>query len=1198
VLILPAWEDSPWRTHAILQHPNLTTLAHLPANQLKFIPSHKQLDKDLNLSTLRPADWPVDLIIIANEEGRQAYLHLDRLQNILIPGLQQACQDTNLTITLFPNNTTHPQQKTTTLVLPTPPTNPLPRNRPPDTATTPIINSHTTNSTTTRKETNQTCTLHLPIRETTLTVDPSLQQLGQHTLPHAPLTILELYGGTATGLEALLKAGHHINTYAWADTDPDAYTSLQHRITQMQEKYPGQLPPSATANWNTSLPLDITHITPQDLHTNFPTGIDIIIANLPTYPPSTQKHTNKIRPQELALKHIIRLIHFLYTSQPLHIGYILANTPSPNNHPSVQKELGPAITLDGPPCGSGAFRETRICQNLAPNDTLQNSFNQLPTPTLTINKRLIDANIKDWETQPYIPNIKQRTSKQEQPTLLPQLALPKLNSLPNSHAFCMKQGIPGPGLLYSNNTLQEPNATIRELLMGLQRGATAAQGLTEAQRRHIIGQSTDANIMAWLIKQIQKGNTTQYKPNEPLPTNIAKITNRDHKPPPSDNPIIPQTTPPPPQPIRWQPLHKPKDWIYTDGSLKKGQPRLGAAVIHSPTNTTTYIDASGQDETHTIMRAELVAIQVALSLYKDDPWIGIFTDSQTSLHAIQNELQRPSNTTYHHHKPLIIAIVNLLQYRIGLGLPTKLHKIRGHTEINGNDLADAAAKRVVTEFEKIPEHQKLTVTIGKHAERPEFWVMYTNKPPTPHISLATGPHSATLRPPWWTIPVEDRLCMHAFTKPSDQLRLKVRAATLRSLHHTSLYRRLITNAKTQGARTNIVGTALHSLIRNSPREGITILKFVYGQLYNGKLAYRYKHAPTDACPLCGLPDSCTHIAGQCNTHNDQFISRHNAACQLTHAAIRAAFKGGGTIYSPHDLRLVSMDAGTKHQTTDEDIADLTLTSDEQDLTTQTPPPNTDWLSNPPLTPFTPQRNRRIDVSIDTKTLLIQGEGEKYDEEGTKAPRYIPAWVLPQEDLDSLRAAGAGVAPDIIYARGVPADPTPEIDSFNRKDCSLLLFEIGFCRDLGCHKKRQEKTDKYNPLLITLRRYWGRVDLVCIPIGHAGTTLNETTTDIATALSQVRPSIAAMRKQKGHNTPETSKTALLHDTRTAKALLDKFCTLAQARLLGIIAHRQQKIKEQTTGNASTPTLEGDQRTAQRVNRHPPPQPPRQPTTAIT
>jgi hypothetical protein len=52
----------------------------------------------------------------------------------------------------------------------------------------------------------------------------------------------------------------------------------------------------------------------------------------------------------------------------------------------------------------------------------------------------------------------------------------------------------------------------------------------------------------------------------------------------------------------------------------------------------------------------------------------------------------------------------------------------------------------------------------------------------------------------------------------------------------------------------------------------------------------------------------------------------------------------------------------------------------------------------------------------------------------------------------------------------------------------------------------------------LRRYWGRVDLVCIPIGHAGTPLYDTATDIATALAQVRLSIAATRKQMGHKTP--------------------------------------------------------------------------------
>ena len=62
------------------------------------------------------------------------------------------------------------------------------------------------------------------------------------------------------------------------------------------------------------------------------------------------------------------------------------------------------------------------------------------------------------------------------------------------------------------------------------------------------------------------------------------------------------------------------------------------------------------------------------------------------------------------------------------------------------------------------------------------------------------------------------------------------------------------------------------------------------------------------------------------------------------------------------------------------------------------------------------------------------------------------------------------APDIIYARGVPVDPTPDPHSFDRKDCSLILFEIGFYRDIGCQDKLKKKTEKYHPLLCALRRY--------------------------------------------------------------------------------------------------------------------------------
>ena len=110
------------------------------------------------------------------------------------------------------------------------------------------------------------------------------------------------------------------------------------------------------------------------------------------------------------------------------------------------------------------------------------------------------------------------------------------------------------------------------------------------------------------------------------------------------------------------------------------------------------------------------------------------------------------------------------------------------------------------------------------------------------------------------------------------------------------------------------------------------------------------------------------------------------------------------------------------------------------------------------------------MSIDTKTLPTQGIATIHDEEGAVAPRYIPEWVLPKEDLESLREAGAGVAPDIIYALTVPANPSSDWNAFNRKDCSLIIFEAGLCRDLGCHEKYTQKNEKYLPLLTALRKY--------------------------------------------------------------------------------------------------------------------------------
>jgi len=239
-------------------------------------------------------------------------------------------------------------------------------------------------------------------------------------------------------------------------------------------------------------------------------------------------------------------------------------------------------------------------------------------------------------------------------------------------------------------------------------------------------------------------------------------------------------------------MFRPEQWVHADGSDTKGQPRLGALVVHVPTCTTIYIDAGGTNETRTFMVADLVAIYSALDKFATHEWVGIFTDSLSSLHAIRHRYTNQGTHSpqhFHHHMLMLSDITNLLEERRRHGFRTTLHKVRAHTNIRGNDLADAAAKLAVTQYDSLPESQKLTIDIGEVAPRPPHYVMYT-APPLP-TQLGTNTRSATLRQPWWSIPEEERLQMHAFTRPSQQLRHLVRQALLRSLHYTFLYRCLI-----------------------------------------------------------------------------------------------------------------------------------------------------------------------------------------------------------------------------------------------------------------------------------------------------------------------------------------------------------------------------------------------------------------------
>ena len=93
-------------------------------------------------------------------------------------------------------------------------------------------------------------------------------------------------------------------------------------------------------------------------------------------------------------------------------------------------------------------------------------------------------------------------------------------------------------------------------------------------------------------------------------------------------------------------------------------------------------------------------------------------------------------------------------------------------------------------------------------------------------------------------------------RPSLQFRRKVRDALLRSIHHTSLYPRLIIANKDMGVCIHRVDWAIHKQLTSNSKEDITFLNFICGKLYNGKLAQIYGHAPAEECPLCHKHTFC------------------------------------------------------------------------------------------------------------------------------------------------------------------------------------------------------------------------------------------------------------------------------------------------------------------------------------------------------
>ena len=323
------------------------------------------------------------------------------------------------------------------------------------------------------------------------------------------IILMETFAGIATGLEMCIRNGIKVQRYLYCDKDPVAKHVAQHRALLLHEEFPTLLPLEALHHAFHALPDDIHQITPdilsilvkedgpahwlyvagwecQDLS---PAGVGRGLAG---------RHSSTFH----ACIDVLRNLQLLMPDRLP--AYLLENTfmQVPYATPQVQRDfrflceaLGTPVHFDALQVGSHAHRVRNYWTNLAPSEILQRVFS-------TVNPELSSLQVQD------ILEPGRHSAPVHNPSMPPQFpahpagykgprrALPTLVSTPGSYAFRPGKA----GSIYDDllEAWTEPLAVERERALGFLPNTTN-MGISEAQRRQLLGRCMDINAVTGLV---------------------------------------------------------------------------------------------------------------------------------------------------------------------------------------------------------------------------------------------------------------------------------------------------------------------------------------------------------------------------------------------------------------------------------------------------------------------------------------------------------------------------------------------------------------------------------------------------------------------------------------------------------------------------------------------------------------------------
>ena len=314
-------------------------------------------------------------------------------------------------------------------------------------------------------------------------------------------------GGTLPGLTAVLHSGITVRNYTLCESSNAIRYIALHRLTELQREHPHLISTAAIAS-ATSLSQNVLELDVDAFKRSATLPPPDVVVASPMCTPFSQAGNSPGWCSHASRTFIscVNLIRALYDWREGQLTYVFKNVPASGSYQAVLDALGEPLLVDGPPLGSTAYRKTALWTNGASRLSLQDDYLRSYNPGPVVSDFLErNGHSPDW--QPVDPQ---------------QQYLAKIVSRPGSWAFSFdRNGKPGMGMLLYQGVYVEPSIVIREEMVGMRAGATAAPGAPDALRFRVIGGCWDHNIARWFFKALMR--------NRPRPkdsSHIAAVSSR------------------------------------------------------------------------------------------------------------------------------------------------------------------------------------------------------------------------------------------------------------------------------------------------------------------------------------------------------------------------------------------------------------------------------------------------------------------------------------------------------------------------------------------------------------------------------------------------------------------------------------------------------------------------------------------------